>query len=115
MRNSSNAPWSAAERELHRILREAGIDGWFGNWALRLGGRLWVLDVAVPRLRFAIEVNGFELHGSRQAFLADHEKLATLQEAGWLVLSVTWPMLQDPVTLLRRIRRLMAMAERLAR
>lgn len=114
VRNSRNAPWSAAERHLHRILRTAEIGGWQGNWRVRVAGTTWILDVAMPGIKFAIEVNGYEFHSSRQSFIRDHEKLAALQEAGWTVLWVTWAMLQDPVTLVRRIRRLMAMAARQA-
>lgn len=106
--NSTEQPWSAAERKLHRLLRDAGVTGWHGNWPVTLGGRTWPIDVAFPEQRVAIEVDGFAFHTDRATFDWDHEKQARLQEAGWVVLRITWTMLvDDPEGVLRRIRALL--------
>ena len=47
LRESSDEPWSAAERLLHRLLREAGIEGWQGNVELTIGRSTYVVDVAL--------------------------------------------------------------------
>lgn len=44
------------------------------------------LDVAWPQLKVAVEIDGFEFHGSRESFHADRKRDAALTAAGWLVL-----------------------------
>jgi very-short-patch-repair endonuclease len=48
------------------------------------------LDFAHPELRLAIEVDGYEVHGSPRAMTADHERHNRLVAAGWTVLRFTW-------------------------
>jgi very-short-patch-repair endonuclease len=77
---------SAAERLLVRLLREAGITGWvlghpFGPWRI---------DVAFPRKRVAVEVDGWAWHVDAERFRADRRKQNALVKAGWDPLRFTW-------------------------
>lgn len=77
---------SAAERLLVRILRDAGITGWvlghpFGPWRI---------DLAFPREKVAVEVDGWAWHVDAQRFANDRRKQNALVRAGWDPLRFTW-------------------------
>jgi very-short-patch-repair endonuclease len=77
---------SAAERLLVRIMREAGVTGWvlghpFGPWRI---------DIAFPRERVAIEVDGWAWHVDADRFRNDRRKQNALVRAGWDPLRFTW-------------------------
>ena len=48
------------------------------------------LDFAYVDRRIAIEVDGFEIHGTAPAMSADHDRHNRLVGAGWSVLRFTW-------------------------
>lgn len=48
------------------------------------------VDFAYPERRLAIEVSGFEVHGTPRAMTIDFERQAKLAAQGWLVLPFTW-------------------------
>ena len=78
---------SAAERLLVRILRDAGITGWvlghpFGPWRI---------DLAFPRHKVAIEVDGWAWHVDADRFRNDRRKQNALVRAGWDPLRFTGP------------------------
>lgn len=95
LHDSRDRPWSAAERLAHRLLRQAGITGWATNFELNLGQDRYFLDLAFPRLQLCIEIDGFQTHGTRQAFESDRSRQNALTAAGWTVLRFTWVMLTD--------------------
>jgi len=77
---------SAAERLLVRILRDAGITGWvlghpFGPWRI---------DLAFPREKVAVEVDGWAWHVDAQRFANDRRKQNALVRARWDPLRFTW-------------------------
>ncbi len=86
LRDSRDAPWSALERRAHRILREAKIGGWTTNYEVTIGGLTYYLDLAWPARKLAVEIDGFEFHGDRDAFHRDRLRDAALTTAGWHVL-----------------------------
>ncbi|ANY08951.1 DUF559 domain-containing protein [Pseudonocardia sp. HH130630-07] len=93
---------SAAERRLFRLLRDAGLDGFVPGY--RVGP--WLLDVAFPAARVAVEVDGWAWHTDAERFRADRRKQNALVAGGWTVLRFTWPDLTDrPDDTVRRIRR----------
>lgn len=94
LRESSNEPWSAAERQLHRLLREAGIDDWVGNLPVVIGESLYVIDVAFRRIKLAVEVDGRPYHGDAN-FESDRWRQNALMLAGWRILRFTWRMIED--------------------
>lgn len=97
LRESSEEPWSEAERLLHGLLREAGITGWRGNVALIIKGERCVVDVLFRRERLVIEVDGRHFHGAAR-FDDDRWRQNKLVIAGWRVLRFTWRMLEERPT-----------------
>ena len=85
---SSDNPWSAAERLFHRMLRAAGLTDWRGNYPI--GDH--PVDVVFVEQRLAIEIDGHHFHGD-----AHFERDRWLQNAtvltGWRILRFTWNML----------------------
>jgi very-short-patch-repair endonuclease len=77
---------SGAERIIKRLLREAGLTGWV------LGHRFgpYLIDVAFPARRVAIEVDGWAWHVDVERFRADRRKGNALTSAGWTLLRFTW-------------------------
>ncbi len=93
LRESSGEPWSAAERLLHRLLREAGITGWRGNVELSIGTSSYVVDILFRAERLVIEVDGRHFHGEAR-FESDRWRQNALVLDGWRVLRFTWAMLE---------------------
>ncbi|GAC47138.1 hypothetical protein GOACH_03_01550 [Gordonia aichiensis NBRC 108223] len=77
---------SAAERVMTSILDGAGITGWVAN--LPEGG--YVIDVAFPAAKLAVEVDGFAYHRDAKAFQHDRTRRNALIARGWTVLNFTW-------------------------
>lgn len=77
---------SEAERLVIQLLRSAGIGGWTAN--LPVGP--YVVDVAFPRERVAIEIDGWAFHSDREAFQNDRKRQNWLALHGWQVLRFTW-------------------------
>ncbi|MCC6497152.1 MAG: DUF559 domain-containing protein, partial [Propionibacteriaceae bacterium] len=95
VRRSRSEPWSQAERRFHEILDRYRIKGWVANQAVHVGDADYLLDAAFGAARVACEVDGFEHHGSRRAFVADRRRQNALTLARWTVLRFTWEMLAD--------------------
>jgi very-short-patch-repair endonuclease len=82
---------SAAERLLIEEVRAAGLTGWAANYPVRVGSVvIAVADLAFPRLKLAIEVDGRAWHTSAERFQLDRTRQNRLVNAGWLVLRFTW-------------------------
>ena len=90
LKESSSRPFSAAERVLHRGLRQARITGWAANVRLRIGGQVVVPDVLFAGARLIVEVDGLEHHWSREHFERDRARQNLLVGAGYRVLRFTW-------------------------
>ncbi|MGI3783412.1 MAG: endonuclease domain-containing protein [Janthinobacterium lividum] len=107
--DSRDEPWSEAERLSHRLLRGAGITGWKTNWPVKIEGNQYYLDVAFPRLRLVVEIDG-RLHETEEdLFESDRWRQNALVLDGWLVLRFTWRMLTErPEKVLATIRRALA-------
>jgi very-short-patch-repair endonuclease len=104
--DSRDEPWSRGERLLHRLLRSGGFTGWRTNHRIDVGqGRTYFADVAFPAARWLIEVDGFSVHGNRNAFTEDRRRQNLLELAGWRCLRFTWADLVDePARVLKEIR-----------
>lgn len=83
---ASDGARSEAERLLVRLLRAAGITGWRTNYPL--AG--YKIDVAFPRQKVAIEVDGFAFHSDAEDFHADRKRQNAIALLGWQVLRFTW-------------------------
>lgn len=106
--DSRDQPWSELERTFHRRFRGLGLPYLYRtNHRVDLGnGDCAFLDLALPELLIGFEVDGFAHHSSRAAFEADRTRDARLTSLGWVVVRVTWAMLEhDPDGVERAIRR----------
>lgn len=104
--DSRDQPWSEAERDLHRIYRDADLAwDYRTNYPVRLGGgRLVYLDLALPELGLGIEADGWAFHGSRAAFESDRDRDAALLAHGWMVVRFSAAALAtDPELVSRRL------------
>ncbi|MHA6513539.1 DUF559 domain-containing protein [Tessaracoccus sp. Z1128] len=89
LRESRDLPWSELERAAHIALRKAHITGWVTNHRVTVKDRDYLLDVAFPLLRLALEFDGWEFHRSLESFIADRARDVQLTLAGWTVLRFT--------------------------
>lgn len=95
---------SEAESRAISLLRDAGIAGWIANHRVRVGPRRYVLDLAFPAHRLAVEIDGRAFHSDARAFQRDRHRQNDLVAAGWTVLRFTWSDLVDrPEYVLRAI------------
>lgn len=113
--NSGEHPWSPLERQVHMMLREAGVCGWSGNHVFDIGGRSWPADVVFPGLKLVIEIDGFSSHQHADVFHDDHEKTLLLLSEGWLTVRFSMPQLADAERFVSWVRDAIAMAEHVAR
>ncbi|GEL18556.1 DUF559 domain-containing protein [Pseudonocardia asaccharolytica] len=92
---------SVAERLLVRRLREARIDGWRAGF--EAGG--FVIDIAFPLARVAIEVDGWAWHMDAARAGWDKRRQNALVRHGWTVLRYTWhDLVERPRTVIAEIR-----------
>ncbi|KAA0109245.1 type IV toxin-antitoxin system AbiEi family antitoxin domain-containing protein [Mycolicibacterium sp. P1-5] len=77
---------SEAERLMIRLLEQAEITGWKANFTV--GG--YVIDIAFPHQRVAIEIDGWASHSDQAAFQNDRVRQNRLALQGWQVLRFTW-------------------------
>ena len=64
------------------------------------------VDGAVPRLKLAVEIDGFEHHSTPEAFQRDRSRQNELVALGWTILRFTWTdVVEHPDRVARQIRR----------
>ena len=83
---ASDGARSEAERLLIRLLRATKITGWKANYAV-CG---YVVDIAFPDHRVAIEVDGWAFHVDQKTFQRDRTRQNAISLNGWQVLRFTW-------------------------
>ncbi|TGD85817.1 DUF559 domain-containing protein [Mycolicibacterium sp. CH28] len=92
---------SEAERLTVELLRGAGITGWRANYPV---GN-YVVDIAFPDQRVAIEIDGWAFHSDQAAFQNDRVRQNRLALLGWQVLRFTWlDLIEHPERVLAAIR-----------
>jgi very-short-patch-repair endonuclease len=92
VRGLETNPWSVPESRLHRALEEHGVGGWVANRRLLVAGAAVHPDVAFPKVKLAIEVDGRRYHAEAAdpaAFERDARRRKTLTDDGWYVLHFT--------------------------
>jgi very-short-patch-repair endonuclease len=83
---------SALEARAWRRLREAGLPRPERQYEIRNANRRVVarVDFAYPRVKLAIEADGYRFHSSRTQWRRDIARQNALLELGWLVVRATW-------------------------
>lgn len=71
---------------LIRLLRAARITGWRANYPV-CG---YIVDIAFPAQKVAIEVDGWAFHVDQAAFQRDRARQNRISLNGWQVLRFTW-------------------------
>jgi very-short-patch-repair endonuclease len=106
---ASDGARSEAERLLVKLLREAGIAGWRTNYPV--GG--YKVDVAFPKLKVAIEVDGWASHSDQVDFQTDRERQNNIVLLRWQVLRFTWlDLVEYPQRVIALIRHAISARER---
>lgn len=90
--DSRDGGWSALERKMHRLLRDAGITGWSANAWVETAVGDYVVDIVFHHSPLCIELDGREFHGASK-FDDDRLRGNELLLAGRQVLHFTWVMI----------------------
>ncbi|MFC9254350.1 DUF559 domain-containing protein [Amycolatopsis thailandensis] len=95
---------SPPESILRLIVVEGGLPIPVGQYEIHTvdGRRLYVLDLAWPELRIALEYDGYAAHEGRQGY--DAERDARMAARGWITIRATAADLRDPGRLLAELR-----------
>lgn len=84
-------PDGLLEARMARILREHGLPTPHFQYTVRQRGRFVArVDFAYPDVLLALEVDGFEVHGTPAALQRDLARQNVLVALGWRVLRFTW-------------------------
>ena len=77
---------SGPEATVMRLLRESGLPAPVPQLWVTAGGQARRIDLAYPSHRIAIEYDGEAWHSDPIQLLADRQRQASLEDAGWTVL-----------------------------
>ncbi len=80
---------SRPEMRVFRVLSASELPAPIQQHPVRFGADKFRLDLAYPRVRLAIEYDGWDTHKTRTAFDADRRRDRILQMNGWVVLRLT--------------------------
>jgi hypothetical protein len=96
-----------SDRELQvlRTLVAAGLPAPVQQHPVTLGARSFRLDLDYPPAMVAIEFDGWDVHGSFEAFHGDRERSRLLVAGGWRLVHVTAR--TTPTDLVRAVRSLL--------
>ncbi|MDO5676694.1 MAG: hypothetical protein Q4G35_04200 [Propionibacteriaceae bacterium] len=97
VRQARQNPWSPLEVDGHLRLRKAHIDGWVANHPVVIKGERFYVDLAIPEIKLAVEVDGWTFHNSHGVFVSDRRKWNLLTLDGWTVLHFTATTMEDLV------------------
>jgi hypothetical protein len=93
---------SPLEARWLRAFEELGLPRPVTGHQVVLAGRVFVLDLAWPDARVAVEVDGFAAHAGREAFDRDRARANALVNAGWRVFRATSRL--EPATVAAQVR-----------
>lgn len=81
-------------------------------WSTRYRCRNYLIDLAFPAERVAVEVDGWAWHVDAERFLSDRRRQNALVNAGWTVLRFTWHDLEgNPTRVVAEIRTALARSQ----
>jgi very-short-patch-repair endonuclease len=105
---------SVLESALRAILIEAGIEGFVPQVTVRDAEFSARIDLGHPGLRIALEADGFEHHGTRQALVKDCRRHVALSVRGWTLLRFSWEdIMYDPDWVVQAVLGLPALTNQL--
>lgn len=81
---------SEGERLLVGLAKRSGFAGWVCSHSVLIRSCHYELDMAFPKIRLAVEVDGYAYHSARDRFLKDRRRQNNLVSAGWIILRFTW-------------------------
>lgn len=83
---------SDLEKRMAMLLRRAGLPPAVFHYVVRTPGGVFLaeVDFAYPKIKLAIEVDGFDAHGTPRAMAKDFVRQNGLVPYGWHVLRFTW-------------------------
>lgn len=87
--DDGRTPDSIFEHLVDEALRAAGLAPQLAC-AVRIAGRHYLIDLAFPDAKVAIECDGFAFHRSSDDLARDHAKQNALVRDGWRVLRISW-------------------------
>jgi very-short-patch-repair endonuclease len=101
---------SVLESALRSILIEAGIEGFVPQVVVRDRKFSARIDLGHPGLRIALEADGFEHHGTRQALVKDCRRHVALTVRGWTLLRFSWEdIMYDPEWVVEAVRKVIGL------
>jgi very-short-patch-repair endonuclease len=98
LRQPGRAIGSDLETIFFRALRAAGLPLPVAQHPVMTERGLAYIDFAYPDVKLALELDGFERHGTRQVFEDDYERQAALEELGWRFRRFTWKQVRTDAT-----------------
>ncbi len=77
------------ESEARLVMLDGGLPSPVLQWeVIDSRGRLRRLDFAWPKFKVAAEYDGVDWHGGAEDLCSDRERLAALQDLGWVVIPI---------------------------
>jgi len=96
---------SYLESMMRALVLAAGLEGFEPQVVIRKGRFRARVDLGHRKARIAVEVEGYEFHGSSADFAADCRRYDELVAAGWLVLRFTYhQILTEPEWVIATLR-----------
>ncbi len=77
------------ERDMDRLWDTLGLPPGVRQHRVRLNGRTYIIDRALPELKIGAEYHGHEFHHQRSDRDHDAQRQAQLTAAGWHILTIT--------------------------
>jgi REase_MTES_1575 len=107
--------WAPADSEMEilarRVLDQAGLPAPAHHHPVTLQSGRIEIDLAYPRSKLAIELDGYAWHMDRRAFERDRQRDNELRAMGWTVLRFTWAVVRyDPDHMIELIRRCLSLS-----
>ncbi len=100
------------EQQMDRQWEQLGLPAAVRQHTIRVGGRRYRVDRAIPELKLAVEWVGTEFHSLNGRFVRDRMRISDLVQSGWDVVEVTphWTPKRLRATVLAKVaeRRLVA-------
>ena len=89
---------SILEKRVQGILRKT-VPGLFETqYEVSVNGKMYRLDFAIPSMKIAFEVDGFNFHSNRARFDSDRVRQNDLVNAGWKVVRIISTMSDKQIT-----------------